>query len=74
MPVLLRMDNGTPKLTDFVTNNPDGLSPTDALRSIGALYQLPYITDNTVAKLSASKAAIAVADEVNKLPTCQERL
>lgn len=37
------MVNGEPQFTDFVKNNPDGLSPNEALRSIGAQPNLPWI-------------------------------
>lgn len=35
------MEDGKPKLTDFVTNNPDRLDPVSALRSVGAFTALP---------------------------------
>lgn len=35
--------NGEIKMTDFVMNNPDGLSPIEALRSIGAYGTMPFI-------------------------------
>ena len=38
-------ESGVKKLTDFVLNNSEGLTPTDALRSLGALPILPKIVD-----------------------------
>lgn len=35
------IENGKPKYTDFVLHNKDGLSPIDALRSIGAFTAIP---------------------------------
>src|SRR5690606_21088359 len=37
------MVNGEPEFTDFVKNNPDGLSPVQSLMSIGAFPTLPWI-------------------------------
>lgn len=38
-------EGGVKHLTDFVLNNPEGLAPTDALRSLGAMPVLPKIVD-----------------------------
>jgi putative aldouronate transport system substrate-binding protein len=37
------MVEGKPEFTQFVSNNPNGLDPTNALRSIGAFPTLPWI-------------------------------
>jgi putative aldouronate transport system substrate-binding protein len=37
------MVDGQPKYTDFVTNNPDGLGMSDALRTLGAWPTIPWI-------------------------------
>lgn len=66
------MVNGTPQLTDFVTNNPDGLSPSDALRSIGALNNLPKIQESAVLKSSSSPEVIKAAEELLKLPSVSQ--
>lgn len=43
------MVDGKPQFTDFVTKNPDGLDPANALRSIGAFPITPWIrTDKGV--------------------------
>ncbi|MBP1990747.1 extracellular solute-binding protein [Paenibacillus eucommiae] len=43
------MEGGKPKFTEFITNNPDGLDPSSALRSIGAYPVTPWIrTDKGV--------------------------
>jgi putative aldouronate transport system substrate-binding protein len=38
--------DGQPEFTDFVTNNPDGLDPTSALRTLGAFGELPWIRND----------------------------
>lgn len=35
------MKNGEPELTDFVTNNPDGLGSVEVIRSVGAWQLIP---------------------------------
>lgn len=37
------VENGNIKMTDFVTNNPDGLGSVEAIRSIGAWTTLPHM-------------------------------
>jgi putative aldouronate transport system substrate-binding protein len=37
------MNNGKPRYTEFITKNPDGLSPSDALQSIGGRSTIPFI-------------------------------
>lgn len=39
------MEDGSPKLTEFVTNNPDDLDSISALRSVGAFTTLPDYRD-----------------------------
>lgn len=41
--VSYEMVDGVPTYTDFVLNNPDGLSPQQALESVGALHKFPHI-------------------------------
>lgn len=38
-----KIENGVPKFTDFVTQNPNGLGMSDALRSVGAWPTIPWI-------------------------------
>ena len=53
------MENGEPKYTEWVTNNPDGLSFNDALRSLGALPNIPYIRSDVGYWSKHNMAAIA---------------
>ena len=53
------MVDGEPQFTDFVLNNPDGLSPNEALLSLGAVHKLP--------RISGAELTIATAtDELNE--------
>lgn len=49
------MKDGKPEFTDFVLNNPDGLSVTEVLNSIGALSKLPNFKTDAEAKATSNE-------------------
>jgi len=59
------MENGKPKFMDFVKNNPE-LGWQDALFSIGAMPNVPYITQAEVFKDANSENA-EMLDVINKI-------
>lgn len=48
------MENGEPQYTDFILDNPDGLSTNEALFSIGAMHKLPRISGAELAKATST--------------------
>lgn len=48
------MVDGKPQYMDYVLNNPDGLSTTEALNSVGANFTLPRISDASLAQATAT--------------------
>ncbi len=45
------VENGQIKMTDFVLNNPDGLGPVEAIRSLGAWTSMPNVNRAEYIKL-----------------------
>lgn len=61
------VDNGQKKMTDFVLKNPDGLGPWEALRSLGAWPNVPYVqTEEAYRALFAEYPDILKASEISK--------
>lgn len=48
------MVDGKPQYTDYVLNNPDGLSTTEALMSVGGNHKLPRISDASLSIATAT--------------------
>ncbi len=59
------MVDGKPQFTDYVLNNPDGLSTTEVLNSVGANHKLPRISDASLAQATATEEMNAW-NEANK--------
>lgn len=60
------MADGRPQLTDFVLNNPDGLDPGSALRSLGAWGPMPRVATHDFVRQLNTVEANAFVDQVSE--------
>ncbi len=61
------MVDGKPALGEFLTNNPDGLSYSDAIRSIGGQWNLPQVQSVELFEATSSDLTLEVNEEIKKI-------